>query len=301
MIFQIANALLLGGYYALIAVGLAFMMQVMRVINLAHGTLAILAAYAIWLLADRLDVVPFGGALLVLPPMALVGWYLQRFLLERSARGGELLPILSTFGLSIVLDNLMFQQFGADTRSLSPFIGDLAWASYELPGGIFLGKVPVWILLAAILVIGALQAMLARTALGRRIRATALDPVTAEIVGIDARKTAAAAAALATVTVGLSGLALGLRGTFDAYSGAPQLLFAFEAAIIGGTRSLWGTLAGAMILAFAQTIGAMIHPQGFLLGGHLAFLAVLFARLFALDEALRAAFRRPSQDERTNA
>jgi branched-chain amino acid transport system permease protein len=279
MMFQIANAVLLGGYYALIAVGLAFMLQVMKVINLAHGSLAILAAYAIWVLADRAGITPFAGVLIVVAPMAAVGWGLQRLLLERSTRGGELLPILTTFGLAIVLDNLMFQMFGADTRSLSPYIGDLAWAAYELPFGLFLGKIPVWVLLTAVVAIGALQLLLARTSLGRRIRATAQDPVTASLVGVDARRTSAMAAALAMVAVALSGMALGLRGTFDAYAGAPQLLFAFEATIIGGARNLWFTLVGAMILALAQTFGAMIHPQGFLLGGHLAFLAVLFARL----------------------
>jgi branched-chain amino acid transport system permease protein len=292
MIFQISNAILLGGYYALIAVGLSFMFQVMKVINLAHGSLAIVAAYAIWLLADRAGVSPFAGALLVLPPMAAAGWLFQRLLLQRSARGGELLPVLTTFGLSIVLDNLMFQQFGADTRSLSPYIGDFAWASWELPGGLFIGKVPGWVLIAAIVVIGALQLMLARTALGRQIRATAQDPVTAGLVGVDARRTSAIAAAIAMVTVAISGMALGLRGTFDAYAGAPQLLFAFEATVIGGSRSLWGTLAGAIILALAQTFGAMIHPQGFLLGGHLAFLLILFARLGLGDGGLNALLKR---------
>lgn len=292
MMFQLANAVLLGGYYAMIAIGLAFMMQVMKIINLAHGTLAVAAAYGVWVLGDRLGLAPFASILLILPPMALVGWYLQRLLLERSARGGELLPILSTFGLSIALDNVMFQQFGADTRSLSPFVGDLAWASYELPGGLFLGKIPLWVLGGAILLICGLQLMLARTALGRRIRATAQDPVTAGLVGIDARKTSATAAAIAMLTVAISGLALGLRGTFDAYAGGQQLIFAFEAAIIGGTRNLWGTFLGAMVLAVAQTMGAIIHPQGFLLGGHLAFLAVLFARIILGSEGFQTLRRR---------
>lgn len=292
MIAPITNALLLGGYYALIAVGLSFMFQVMKVINLAHGSLAILAAYAIWLLAERAGLSPFLGVLVVIPLMAALGWGLQRGLLERAGRGGELLPILTTFGLAIVLDNLMFQRFGADTRSLSPYIGDFAWASWELPGGVFVGKVPALVLLAAIVTIGCLQLILARTALGRQIRATAQDPVTAGLVGVDARRISAISSALAMVTVALSGLALGLRGTFDAYSGGPQLLFAFEATVIGGARSLWGTLAGAMILALAQTFGAMVHPQGFLLGGHLAFLAVLFVRLATGGYGLRALIQR---------
>jgi branched-chain amino acid transport system permease protein len=276
---QILQAILLGGYYALTAAGLTFMLQVMRVINLAHGSLSIAFAYAVYTLAARYGINPFLGLALMLPVAALVGWSLQRLLLEKAARGGELLPILSTFGLAIVLDNVMFQMFGANARSLSQFVGDLAFAAYELPGGVFVGKLPVWILIAAITVLGGLNLMLTRTSLGRRIRATAIDPVTAGLVGVDARQSAAIASAIAMMMVAMSGVALGFRTVFDAYSGGPQLLFAFEATIIGGARSMWGVFLGAMVLAFAQTIAAMIHPQAFLMGGHLMFLAVLFVRL----------------------
>jgi branched-chain amino acid transport system permease protein len=279
MINLFIQALLLGGYYALIACGLAFMFQVMRVINLAHGSFAILAAYLVWVMADRLAISPFLALAMILPFMGVLGWLLQRLVLERAIRGGDLMPVLSTFGLAIVVDNLLFQQFGADTRSLSPMLGDLSWDAFEVPGGLFVGKLPVYIFIAAVLVIGGLELMLKRTALGRQIRATAADATTAGLVGVPARRAAAIAAALATMTVAISGVALGLRGTFDAYAGAPQLLFAFEATIIGGTRSLWGVLGGAVVLAMAQLLGAQIHPQGYLLGGHVAFLGVLFLRL----------------------
>lgn len=278
MIGQIIQAVLLGGYYALTAAGLTFMLQVMRVINLAHGSLAIAFAYAVYALAN-LGVNPFLGLLLILPVAAAVGWALQRLLLERAARGGELLPILSTFGLAIVLDNVMFQIFGANARGLSQFLGDLSFAAYELPGGLYVGKLPVWILATSICVLAGLHLMLTRSGLGRRIRATAMDPVTAGLVGVDARRSAAIASAIAMMMVAMSGVALGFRTVFDAYAGGPQLLFAFEATIIGGARSLWGVFAGAMVLAFAQTAGAMIHPQAFLLGGHVVFLIVLFGRI----------------------
>ncbi|MEJ1990937.1 MAG: branched-chain amino acid ABC transporter permease [Maritimibacter sp.] len=287
MINILIQAVLLGGYYALIACGLAFMLQVMRVINLAHGSLAVVSAYLVWLLADSTGLSPFLGVLLALPIMGGAGWLLQRLMLERAVRSGELLPVLTTFGLAIVLDNLMFQQFGANTRSLSPYVGDLSWEAFELPGGIYVGKLPVYILIAALLILGSLDLMLKRTALGRQIRATAADPVTAGLIGVDARRAAGIAAALATMTVAVSGVALGLRGTFDAYAGAPQLLFAFEATIIGGARSLWGVLFGAIVLAVAQSFGAQIHPQGFLLGGHVAFLVVLFVRLALKGKSLR--------------
>jgi len=277
---QIIQAILLGGYYALIACGLSFMFSVMKIINLAHGSLLVLAGYLLWFLAENYDISPFAGLIFVVPVMMLIGWALQAFLLEKSARGGELLPILTTFGLAIVIENLLFEQFGADTRSLAPYIGDLSWESWALFDGIYVGKTSVYILMAAIVILGSLQLFMKKTAMGRQIRATAHDPDTAGLVGVNAKQASAVAAALALGTVAISGLALGVRGVFDAYAGGPQLLFAFEATIIGGAGSLWGTLFGGIVLALAQTIGANIHPQGFLLGGHIMFLIILLIRLF---------------------
>lgn len=289
---------LLGGYYAVIACGLSFMFSVMRIINLAHGSLAVAAAYGLWFLAAKLGISPFIGLLVVLPVMAVVGWLLQRFILERSARGGALLPILTTFGLSIVIDNLLFEQFGADTRSLAPFIGNLSYASWQLPGHIFVGKLAVIMMVAAIVILGGLQVFLSRFSLGRSIRATAEDPDTAGLVGIDARRVNAIATAIAMVTVGIAGAFLAMRATFSPYSGGPQLLFAFETAVIGGAGSLWGTLVGGIVLGLAQSLGAQLHPQGFLIGGHLVFLFVLFVRLFQfrlpVAGKIRALLRSPT-------
>ncbi|MGV1838390.1 branched-chain amino acid ABC transporter permease [Rhizobium rhizogenes] len=280
MINTLLQGILLGGYYAVIACGLSFMFSVMRIINLAHGSLAVAAAYGLWLLASKFGISPFAGLLIVLPIMAAFGWLLQRFVLERSARGGTLLPILTTFGLSIVIDNLLFEQFGADTRSLAPFIGNLSYASWQLPGHIFVGKLAVMMMATAIVVLGGLQFFLSRFALGRAIRATAEDPDTAGLVGIDARRVNATATAITMVTIGIAGAFLAMRATFSAYAGAPQLLFAFETAVIGGAGSLWGTLIGGIVLGLAQSLGAQLHPQGFLIGGHVVFLLVVFLRLF---------------------
>jgi branched-chain amino acid transport system permease protein len=280
VINTLLQGILLGGYYAVIACGLSFMFSVMRIINLAHGSLAVAAAYGLWLLASKFGISPFAGLLIVLPIMAAFGWLLQRFVLERSARGGPLLPILTTFGLSIVIDNLLFEQFGADTRSLAPFIGNLSYASWQLPGHIFVGKLAVMMMATAIVILGGLQFFLSRFALGRAIRATAEDPDTAGLVGIDARRVNAMATAITMVTIGIAGAFLAMRATFSAYAGAPQLLFAFETAVIGGAGSLWGTLAGGIVLGLAQSLGAQLHPQGFLIGGHVVFLLVVFLRLF---------------------
>ncbi|MGA2289246.1 branched-chain amino acid ABC transporter permease [Bradyrhizobium sp.] len=280
---QIVQGLLLGGYYALIACGLSFMYSVMGIINIAHGSFAVLAAYALYVLADRFGVSPFLGLLLVLPAMAVIGWALQRLILQRSARAGVLVPILSTFGLSIVIDNLLFEQFGADTRSLAPYIGSFSYDSWSLTDDIDVGYLSALVFAAAVLVLGSLHLFLSRTPLGRAIRATAEDPDTVGLVGINARRVNATATAIAMATVGLAGAALAMRATFDPYAGGPHLIFAFEAAVIGGAGSLWGTLLGGIVLGVAQNIGAQINPQGFFIAGHGVFLAVLFARLYLGD------------------
>ncbi len=280
---QIIQGVLLGGYYALIACGLSFMFGVMGIINLAHGSLAVLSAYALYVLADRFGVQPFLGLVLVIPLMAVVGWALQRLVLERSARGGLLVPVLSTFGLSIILDNLLFQGFGADTRSLAPYIGDLSYDSWTLTDDIAIGKLAALTMAVAIVLLGGIETFLNRTLVGRAICATAEDPDTAGLVGVNARRVNAIAAAISLATVAVAGAFLGMRATFEPYAGAPQLIFAFEASVIGGAGSLWGTLVGGIVLGVAQSLGALVNPQGFFIAGHLAFLAVLFARLFFGD------------------
>ncbi len=279
MMNSLIQGILLGGYYALIASGLTFMFSVMRIINLAHGSLAVVAAYALFALAKNLGVSPFTGLLIVLPLMAIAGFLLQRFVLDRSLRAGALVPILATFGLAIVLDNTLFEIFGANTTSLAPFVGSLSYDSIELPGGIYVGVLAVYIFATAVVVLVGLQLLLSFTPIGRAIRATSEDPDTAGLVGINARLMTATAAAIALVTVGIAGAALGMRGTFDAYSGGAQLLFAFEAAVIGGAGSVWGTLLGGIVLALAQSFGAQISPLGFLIAGHAVFFLVLFVRL----------------------
>ncbi len=282
MIFlnQILQGLFLGAYYALIACSLSFLFGVMRIINLAHGSLAVLAAFLLFVLADRFGLSPWLGLIAVVPVMAALGWVLQVLVLERSLKGGLLVPLLSTFGLAIVVDNLLFEGFGADTRSLAPAIGDLAFASWTLSDDVTIGQLDVIILVAAITVLGGLQLFLARTRLGRTIRATAEEPEIVGLIGIDSRAVYALATAIALALAAIAGAFLGLRATFNPYSGGMQLLFAFEAVVIGGFGSLWGTLIGGIVLGIAQNLGAFINPHGFLIAGHGFFLAVLIARLY---------------------
>ena len=279
MIDAVIQGVLLGGYYAILAAGLSLMFGVMRFINLAHGDLAILGAYAVLAGVQFAHLPLWLMVLAMLPAMALLGWLLQKALFARALRSGILLPLLITFGLGAMVQNGLFGVFGSDTRSLGNHLGDLSWASWQLPGGLSVGVLPVATFAIAVLVLAALHAVLRHTRLGRAIRATSIDAEAAQLSGVDAARVHRAAAAIAVALAGLAGAALAARALVDPYAGPAQLIYAFEAVVIGGIGSLWGTLVGGMVLGIAQSVGAQVSPQGFQLAGHLVFLAVLGVRL----------------------
>jgi branched-chain amino acid transport system permease protein len=284
----VVQGILLGGLYALLACGLSLMFGVMRIINLAHGDLAVLGAFLVTVVLDHADVSPFVAFIPVLPVMLLLGYGLQRTLLDRSLRSGVLIPLLTTFGLSIVIQNLLLEKFSPDVRSLGGQAGSITTASWKISDQLSISGLGVLILAVAIAVLGGLQLFLSNTDAGRRMRATAQDADTAELVGIDARAVYARATALAVAIAALAGLFLAIRSTFEPLSGPTQLIFAFEAVVIGGIGSLWGTLAGGIVLGVAQTIGAEIDPQYSAIAGHLVFLAVVASprgRLFSWRSA----------------
>jgi branched-chain amino acid transport system permease protein len=288
---QILQGILLGGYYALIACGLSFMFGVMRIINLSHGVLTVLAAFSVLVIASHTGMNPFLALALVIPLMGLLGWLLQWLILERSLRAGELVPLLTTFGLAIVIENLLFEQFGADTRSLGPYIGSLAYDSLQVSSQIYIGYISIILFAVAVVILGGLQLFLKHTVLGRAIRATAEDIDTAELVGINSRSIYAWSVAIALATVAVGGTGLAVRATFAPYSGSEQLIFAFETVVIGGIGSLWGTLAGGIVLGVAQSLGVTIHTQGFLIAGHSVFLVILALRLFLPSLSVKGRLR----------
>jgi len=272
----VVQGVLLGGLYALIAAGLSLVFGVMRIVNLAHGVLAVMAAYGALLMGEHLGWSPFLALLVVVPVMAGVGYVLQRGLLDRALRGGELAPLLVTFGLAIVLQNLLLDAFSADTQRLD--VGVLATARIHIADGLSIGWFPLLTAVVGVLVIAGLGQFLARTRTGRAMRATSDDQEAAQLMGIDNRQLYAVATAIALGTVAIAGVFLGARTTFDPGAGATTLIFAFEAVIIGGLGSLWGTLLGGVVLGVAQSVGSEIEPAYGILAGHLVFLLVLATR-----------------------
>jgi branched-chain amino acid transport system permease protein len=270
------QGVLLGGLYALFAAGLSLIFVVMRLVNLAHGDLIVLAAFVILVIAERLGLDPFAAALVALPVLFGIGFALQYVLLNRTLGRDLLPPLLVTFGLSIIIQNGLLQLFSADSQRLRS--GAIETASIALGGGIAIGVVPLLTLLGAVLVIVILNLIFYRTPLGRAFRATSDDLDVAQLMGIDIRRVFAIAMGVAFTVIAIAALYLGLRANFDPTSGPARLLYAFEAVIIGGLGSFWGTLAGGIVLGLAQTIGARIDPEWQILSGHLAFLVVLVLR-----------------------
>lgn len=269
----LVQGVLVGGLYALFATGLSLIFGVMRLVNLAHGDLIVLAAFLALACVQHLGLPPLATFVVVVPVMAGLGYALQRLLLNRTLGGDILPPLLVTFGLSIVVQNALLEAFSADSRKLT--LGGLETASLQVVPGLTVGWYPLLVLFAAGTVIGGLQLFLYRTQAGAALRATSDDLATAQLMGIDTRHMFAVATATALAVSGIAGVLMAGWTNFDPLSGPQRLLYAFEAVIIGGLGSLWGTLAGGLILGIAQAIGAAVDPAWQVLAGHLAFLAVL--------------------------
>lgn len=269
---SLIQGILLGGLYALFAAGLSLVFGIMRLVNLAHGDLIVFSAYITLAFVSLLGLHPFVAALIAAPVMFGIGWFLQRLVLNRVLGPDILPPLLVTFGLSIVLQNALLETWSADSRRLSA--GALETASLSL-GPVTVGVLPVMTFVTAILVIVVLNQISFKTELGRAFRATSDDPVTAQLMGIRPNSIFASAMGLAMVIAVIAALYLGIRANFDPSIGPARLIYAFEAVIIGGLGSLWGTLLGGIIIGVAQTIGATINPEWQILAGHIAFLVVL--------------------------
>jgi branched-chain amino acid transport system permease protein len=270
------QGIVLGGLYALFAAGLSLVFGIMRLVNLAHGDFIVLAAFVILALTQVLGIDPFLATLIAGPLLFAFGYLLQSQLLNRTLGRDVLPPLLVTFGLSIIIQNGLLEVFSADSQRLRA--GAIETASIVLGGSIAVGTTQLLTLASAVAVILMLNHLIHRTETGRAFRATSDDPEVAQLMGIDNGRIFSLVAAIAMLVIAVSALHLGMRANFDPTIGPARLLHAFEAVIIGGLGSLWGTLAGGILIGVAQAIGAKINPEWQLLAGHLAFLAALVLR-----------------------
>ena len=272
----ILQGVMLGGLYALFAMGLSLMFGVMRLTNVAHGDFIIMTAFAAFATTASLGI-NLGMALLLLLPLAFVfGYGLQRGVLNGTLGKDPLPSLVVTFGLSIVIQNLLMEIFSADTRSISAF--GVETKSLQLADNVFLGVLPLIIFSIAVGAAAAMQWLFGKTAIGRAFRATSDDKEAAQLMGLDHRHVYALATAIAFVLIAIAGILQGMRTTISPSDGPGLLLYAFEAVIIGGMGSFWGTFSGGIILGVAQAIGFRINPGWGILVGHFVFLTMLIVK-----------------------
>jgi len=271
------QGVLLGGLYALFAIGLALVFGVMRLVNLAHGDLGILAAFITLAFLRTGHVGLIESAILSIVIMFGVGYVLQRGLLNYTLGTDDTRPIVVTFGLAIIIQNALLLKFSADEQGLDA--GSIETASLHISKQIAIGWYPLLVFVLAVVIIAAVQLFLNRTKMGRAFRATSDDREAAELMGMNNRHIYALAMAVSLATVAIGGIALAVRTTFDPTAGSFNLIYAFEAVIMGGMGSLWGTLLGGVILGLAQTLGAQAFGTGWgILCGNVVFLIVLAVR-----------------------
>lgn len=272
----VIQGVLLGGLYALFAAGLSLIFGVMRLVNIAHGDFIVMAAFLGLVVTTTLGLHPLLTLAIVLPFMAILGYVLQRGVLNQTLGNDILPPLLVTFGLSVIIQNGLLEIFSANPQKLSA--GALETASIPLGGGLNAGVLPVLTFAAAVAIIALLQWVFYRTALGRAFRAVSDNQDIAQLMGLNKSHIFGLAMALSMAVIAIAGIFLAVRTSFDPSVGPARLIFGFEAVIIGGLGNLWGTLIGGIILGVSQNIGAQINPGWQLLAGHIAFLIVLAVR-----------------------
>ncbi|MHC6152105.1 branched-chain amino acid ABC transporter permease [Bradyrhizobium elkanii] len=269
------NGLMLGALYALFGLGLSLSVGVMRMINIAHGDLIVVGAYLTSAVMSGAGVGAFTALLVVIPMMFALGWLLQVTLLNRVVGRDPLAPLLLTFGLSIVLQNVLQEMFSADTRSLQA--GDLAGLGFSV-AGVSVGILPLLSALASVALLGAMHWLVGQTHFGRQARAVSDDPGTARLVGVNDRRFFAIVTGVIFSTIGVAAVLYALRTPFSPTAGPERLLYSFEAVVLGGLGNIWGTFFGGLVIGVAQLFGAKIASGLGPFFGHLVFLVALLAR-----------------------
>lgn len=272
----LVNGVLLGGFYALLGLGLSLTFGIMRTVNLAHGDFVVLASFLALAAANMLGLSPLVSTIVLVPFMFGLGYLLQHLVLNRRLKDGMMPAVIITFGLAFIIQNGLLLGFSADRMVLRQ--GTIETAGITLLPGLTIGVLPLLTFVAVLLLLGGLHLLFRHTLVGRAFRATSDDVQIASLMGIDPKHIYALAMGLACAIIAITGILTGLRSNFSAFDGPIRLIFAFEVIIIGGMGSLQGVLAGGIILGLAQTVGGAFNPTWFQLAGHLATLAVLIVR-----------------------
>lgn len=272
---SLASGFFLGGILALTALGLSLVLGVMGLVNLAHGEFLIGGAYAALFLLRLTGLDPLAGLVLVGAFIAAVTYPMQRFLLAPLAGKGVEAPLLTTFAISVVLQNLFIAGLSADTQSI-----ERSYASAPVTiGPVTVAQVYVIGFAISVVLIGLVHLVVSRTAFGRDLRASAADPVAAGAVGVDVRRVQARTFAVGAACAGIGGTLVGIAFSFTPSSGSAYMLTDFAIVVLGGLGNVLGTLVGGLTLGVLQSLGGVVLGDGYReLVGLAAFLLVLAFR-----------------------
>lgn len=283
----ILSGAMLGGYYALISVGLALNFGVMRLVNLSHGDWLIVAAYMCATLIAASGMPPFWSILIVAPVMYGIGYAVQRGLLNHvsvqaaerrnmSPSFGLMLSLLVTFGLSIVLSQGMLLIFSADAVSIR---NDLSFSAISLSQDLSISTLRFGFFIAAAILLAALALWMRKTHVGRAIRAASDDPEIATLMGMRTPHIYAVASGVALASASVAGFMIGMSRSFQPFDGPPFLLLAFGVVVLGGLGSLLGSFVGGIVLGVVQVLaGTYFGPASQQMAGYLLILLVLAMR-----------------------
>jgi branched-chain amino acid transport system permease protein len=282
----VINGILLGALFALFGIGLAFAFGIMRIVNAAHGEMIVLSAYVAAMLLQGIHVNAFVMIVPVAAIMFVLGYVLQAVILNRVLGNDPIPALMVTFGLSIILRNLMLEFFGADPRSINA--GPIQLLGINV-FGISIGVLPLLVLAIVVVLLVVFRRFIRVSGLGRTLRATADDFQIVQIFGVNYRRMYCIAMGIAVALSSVAGLMIAMRTTYSPFTGVDRLLLAFEVVIIGGLGSLWWMLLGGFILGIAELVSLQINPNAGLLYAHLVFFVVLMVMPSGLSNWRRVA------------
>ncbi|MCA0317703.1 MAG: branched-chain amino acid ABC transporter permease [Proteobacteria bacterium] len=253
----LANGLLLGGLYAAVAAGFSLVWGVLNVVNMLHGSAIVLGSYAAWFASARFGVNPFLSAIVVGPAIGLLGWAVQRFVIQRVITAPVLITLVLTFALDLILNNGMINAFSADYRKVPPVTGAILTFG---PIGLPLDRVLAAV--AGVVVTLAVHAYLNNSRLGRAIVAVRMDRETSMLMGVKVEHIYAVTFGLGLALAGIAGCLMAVVFPISPLNSSGYLGIAFVACVLGGLGSIVGAIVGGIVLGVVESFGAIfVGPE----------------------------------------
>jgi branched-chain amino acid transport system permease protein len=283
----IVDGILLGGVYALMAVGLTLIFGVLDIINIAQGVLVILGAYLSYSLFTKAHIDPFLGLLITIPAMFVIGVFIHWAFITR-LRGTERtsMTLLVTYAVALIVEGILSKIYGATNVQINPSYTNSSVKIF----GTYVGWIYIWGFILALVLVGVLYLLLYRTRFGRSVRATMQDGVAARLVGIDVNRVAALTFGVGVAVTAVGGMVYGVTNAFNPNSGYDLISRLLSIIILGGMGSVGGALVASVFMLTAESLVTIWQPNWAVAVYYAALVIVLLYRPTGLfgQKAVRA-------------